>query len=171
MAAQTDSPSYSVRPATVNDVAAILDFIKQLALYEKEPDAVEATEETLRRNVFEKKYAEVLIAEEEVAGTEKPVGMALYFFSFSTWTSKPSLYLEDLFVNPPLRNKGIGKMLFRALGEVAKEKECGRMDWSVLTWNEPSIAFYTKVLGAKSMDGWQGMRLEKEGIDNLARLK
>ncbi|KAN0063324.1 Peroxygenase 1 [Thecaphora frezii] len=163
---------FSVRPAMVQDVGAILDFIKQLALYEKEPDAVETTEETLRLNVFERKYAEVLIAEQQGAdGSKTPVGMALYFFSFSTWTSKPSLYLEDLFVISSLRNKGVGKMLFRALGQVAKEKECGRMDWSVLTWNEPSIAFYTKVLGAKPMDGWQGMRLEKEGIDKLATLK
>lgn len=90
----------------------------------------------LRLNVFEKEYARVLIAEQKLDGEKKPVGMALYFFSFSTWTSKPSLYLEDLFVIPELRNKGIGKMLFRALGEVAKEKDCARMDWSVLTWNE-----------------------------------
>ncbi|SNX83366.1 related to n-acetyltransferase [Melanopsichium pennsylvanicum] len=162
---------YVIRRGTKADCPAILDFIQQLADYEKEPDAVKATVATLEENVFNKGYAEVLIAEQHLEGScATHVGMALYFYSFSTWTSKPSLYLEDLFVIPSLRNKGIGKLLFKALGQVAKEKDCGRMDWSVLTWNAPSIAFYTKVLGAEPMDEWKGMRLESEGIENLAKL-
>lgn len=161
---------FVIRRGTKADCPVILDFINQLAEYEKEPDAVKATVSTLEQNVFEKNYAEVLIAEQHDNSSVTPVGMALYFYSFSTWTSKPSLYLEDLFVIPSLRNKGVGKLLFKALGQVAQQKECARMDWSVLTWNAPSIAFYTKVLGAKPMDEWKGMRLEEKGIQDLANL-
>ncbi|KAJ1028738.1 hypothetical protein NDA16_001903 [Ustilago loliicola] len=124
----------------------------------------------LEENVFNKGYAEVLIAEQHKDSSVVPVGMALYFYSFSTSTSKPSLYLEDLFVIPTLRNKGVGKLLFKALGQVAQQKDCARMDWSVLKWNAPFIAFYEKVLGAKPMDEWKGMRLEHEGIENLSKL-
>ncbi|PWZ00747.1 acyl-CoA N-acyltransferase [Testicularia cyperi] len=172
MQAETKSAErrFSVRQGTADDCPAILDFIQQLADYEKEPDAVKATVDTLQENIFNKGYAEVLIAEQEQDGKKTPVGMALYFYSFSTWTSKPSLYLEDLYVIPTLRNKGVGKMLFRALGQVAQSKDCGRMDWSVLKWNAPSIAFYEKVLGAKPMEEWQGMRLETDGIAALAKL-
>lgn len=88
----------------------------------------------------------------------------------STWTARPSLYLEDLFVLEAHRNKGAGKALFRELGRIAKSSNCGRVDWSVLDWNEPSIAFYKQVLGAKPMDGWTGMRLEEEGIERLQTL-
>ncbi|SYW82366.1 related to n-acetyltransferase [Ustilago bromivora] len=144
--------------------------IQQLADYEKEPDAVEATVETLEENVFNKGYAEVLIAEQHKDCSVVSVGMVLYFYSFSTWTSKPSLYLEDLFVIPTLRNKGVGKLLFKALGQIAQQKDCARIDWSVLKWNAPTIAFYEKVLGAKPMDEWKGMRLEQQGIANLSKL-
>lgn len=89
----------------------------------------------------------------------------------STWTARPSLYLEDLFVLPQYRNLGIGKSLFRSLSTIAQEKNCGRMDWSVLDWNENSIRFYKDVLKAKSMDGWTGMRLEEEGIRKLGELE
>lgn len=88
----------------------------------------------------------------------------------STWTARPSLYLEDLFVLEAYRNKGAGKALFRELSRIAKSTNCGRVDWSVLDWNEPSIAFYKQVLGAKPMDGWTGMRLEEEGIERLQTL-
>ncbi|GAC96443.1 acetyltransferase [Pseudozyma hubeiensis SY62] len=161
---------FVIRRGTKADCPVILDFINQLAEYEKEPDAVKATVSTLEQNVFDKNYAEVIIAEQHDSSSVTPVGMALYFYSFSTWTSKPSLYLEDLFVIPTLRNKGVGKLLFKALGQVAEQKDCARMDWSVLTWNAPSIAFYTKVLGAKPMDEWKGMRLEQKGIQDLAKL-
>ncbi|ETS62771.1 hypothetical protein PaG_02513 [Moesziomyces aphidis] len=164
---------FTIRQGTKADCAIVLDFIQQLADYEKEPDAVKATVQTLEENVFNKGYAEVLIAEQHDSDSSSApvaVGMALYFFSFSTWTSKPSLYLEDLYVIPTLRNKGVGKLLFKALGQVAQQRDCARLDWSVLTWNAPSIAFYTQVLGAKPMDEWKGMRLEQQGIENLAKL-
>lgn len=120
-------------------------------------------------NVFEKKYANVILAIDP-ASNNKPVGMALYFFTFSTWTGKPSLYLEDLFVSESVRNRGAGKALFRALGKIAEQKDCQRMDWSVLTWNAPSIAFYEKVLGATRMEEWRQMRLETDGIKRLQSL-
>ncbi|KAJ1038232.1 hypothetical protein NDA10_003499 [Ustilago hordei] len=159
-----------IRKGGKEDCAAILDFIQQLADYEKEPDAVKATVETLEENVFNKGYAEVLIAEQHKDCSVVSVGMVLYFYSFSTWTSKRSLYLEDLFVIPRLRNKGVGKLLFKALGQIAQQKDCARIDWSVLKWNAPTIAFYEKVLGAKPMDEWKGMRLEQQGIANLSKL-
>ncbi|KAG2059637.1 diamine N-acetyltransferase [Suillus hirtellus] len=124
-----------------------------------------------RENIFEKKYAHTLLAFD---GTpEAPgiaLGMALYFFNFSTWTGKPGLFLEDLYVSPDARNKGIGKALFAELGKVAQEKGCARLDWSVLKWNTPSIAFYEKKLEAKAMEEWMGMRLEEQGIENLQKL-
>ncbi|CEL57459.1 Diamine acetyltransferase 2 OS=Bos taurus GN=SAT2 PE=2 SV=1 [Rhizoctonia solani AG-1 IB] len=140
------------------------------AEYEKEPDSAKATEELLIRNIFEKHHASALVA---CLGTpETPgetVGLALYFFNFSTWTGKPGLYLEDLYVAPEHRNLGVGKALFGHLGKVAEENDCPRLDWAVLKWNAPSIAFYEQVLGAKPMDEWKGMRLETEGIRNLRK--
>ncbi|KAF8609190.1 hypothetical protein BDV93DRAFT_432259, partial [Ceratobasidium sp. AG-I] len=93
-------------------------------------------------------------------------GLAIYFFNFSTWTGKPGLYLEDLYVSPEHRNLGVGKTLFGHLGQVAEENDCPRLDWA---WNEPSIAFYKQVLGATAMEEWQGMRLEREGIQTLRK--
>jgi len=97
------------------------------------------------------------------------IGLAVYFFNYSTWTGKPGLYLEDLFVKPEYRKMGIGKAFFGRLGKIAQEKNCARLDWSVLRWNQPSIDFYEKGLGAMQMSEWVGMRLEEEGIDNLKR--
>ncbi|PWN51928.1 acyl-CoA N-acyltransferase [Violaceomyces palustris] len=165
--------SITLRHASPEDIPTILGFIKDLAEYEKEPDAVKATPELLKENLFEKNHARVLLAEESDSSqteSKTPIGMALYFFTFSTWTAKPSLYLEDLYVSSEKRNKGVGKVLFAGLGQVAKAKGCARMDWSVLDWNEPSIAFYTKTLGAKKMEGWSTMRLEEEGIEKLGSL-
>lgn len=95
--------------------------------------------------------------------------MALYFFNFSTWTGRPGLYLEDLYVKPQQRGHGVGKALFVELGKIAQEKNCARLDWSVLKWNTPSIGFYEQSLGAKSLSEWMGMRLEEDGIENLKR--
>ncbi|KAH0826633.1 acyl-CoA N-acyltransferase [Lanmaoa asiatica] len=182
------SIQFHVRPATVDDVDTLLQLVHDLATYEKEPESAKATRELFRENIFEKGYAHALLAFEGARQEPGvPLGMALYFFNFSTWTGRPGLYLEDLFVKPEARNMGIGKALFAELGKVAQEKNCGRLDWSVLTvgarawsdslrnsfrhlqWNEPSITFYEKVLSAKRMDGWMGMRLTDEGIQNLTR--
>jgi len=155
--------NFNIRKATPVDTPIILHLITQLAIYEKLEHEVVTSVEELRENIFEKKHAEVIIAEEN----GKPVGFALYFYNFSTFLGKPGLYLEDLFVEPECRGKGYGKALLIALAKIAKEKNCGRMEWSVLDWNTPSIEFY-KALGAKPMDEWTVFRLTKEGIDNLS---
>ncbi|KAI0084157.1 acyl-CoA N-acyltransferase [Irpex rosettiformis] len=159
---------FFIRPAGVEDVDAILKLVVDLATYEKAADSVKATPELLRKNLFEKEYARTLLAflgTPEVPG--EAVGLALYFYNFSTWTGKPGIYLEDLYVTPETRGTGVGKALFSELGRIAEEKECGRLDWSVLKWNQPSIDFYEKTLGAVAMAEWQGMRLEGEGIQSL----
>jgi len=159
-----------LRGAQPEDVQAILQLILGLATYEKEPESAKATPELLRRNLFETPYAHALLA---FSGSPhapgEPIGLALYFFNFSTWTGRPGLYLEDLYVKPECRGQGIGKAIFGELGRIAEEKDCGRIDWSVLKWNQPSIDFYEKVLGAKSMSEWMGMRLEGEGIHSLRK--
>ncbi|KAF8552090.1 acyl-CoA N-acyltransferase [Imleria badia] len=161
---------FHIRPATADDVDTLLQLVQGLATYEKEPESAQATPELFRENIFEKGYAHALLA---FQGTPEepglPLGMALYFFNFSTWTGRPGLYLEDLFVKPEARNRGIGKALFGELAKVAQQRNCGRLDWSVLMWNEPSIAFYEKVLSAKRMDGWMGMRVTDEGIPNITK--
>ncbi|KAB5593641.1 hypothetical protein CTheo_2934 [Ceratobasidium theobromae] len=162
--------SFHVRPAERKDVPRIIQLIKDLATYEKELESAKATEELLILNIFERHIASALVA--CLGSPENPgetIGIAIYFFNFSTWTGRPGLYLEDLYVSPEHRNLGIGKALFGHLGKVAEENDCARLDWSVLKWNAPSIAFYEKVLGAKPMDEWQGMRLEVEGIQNLRK--
>ncbi|KAL4079620.1 acyl-CoA N-acyltransferase [Scleroderma citrinum] len=150
------SPTFHIRQATVNDVAIILDLIIALATYEKEPHSVKATPALRLRGTPEAPGASL--------------GMALYFFNYSTWTGRPGLYLEDLFVIPEARNIGIGKALFAELGKVAQDKNCARLEWVVLKWNEPSIAFYEKTLGARRMDEWMGMRLDERGIGELRKL-
>ncbi|KAH7104105.1 acyl-CoA N-acyltransferase [Auriculariales sp. MPI-PUGE-AT-0066] len=164
--------TWHIRKAQPKDVGAILKLIIGLAVYEREPDAVKATPELLHHNLFEKQYAQVLLA---FKGTvEQPgeaVGLALYFYNFSTWTGKPGIYLEDLFVDEAARGWGIGKALFAELGKDAEANDCQRIDWSVLKWNKPSIEFYEKVLGAFPMSEWQQMRLETEGIERLQKFK
>ncbi|KAJ7064917.1 acyl-CoA N-acyltransferase [Mycena amicta] len=157
-----------IRPARPDDVDDILGLIVQLATYEKEPESVKATPELLRKNLFETPYAHALLAFADE--TSKPVGLALYFFNYSTWTGRPGLYLEDLYVIPECRGTGLGKALFAELGKIAQEKNCARLDWSVLKWNQPAIDFYEKTLQAKPMSEWMGMRLEETGIENLKNL-
>ncbi|KAI6029807.1 acyl-CoA N-acyltransferase [Pisolithus microcarpus] len=161
------APSFHIRPATA-DVDTILKLIIGLARYENEPEStVKATPALLRENIFEKHYAHTLLAFEgtpDAPGT--PLGMALYFFNYSTWTGRPGLYLEDLFVVPEARNVGIGKAFFAELGKVAQAKVIPLLNSD---WNEPSIAFYEKVLGAKRMSGWMGMRLDERGITELEK--
>ena len=157
-------PNFHIRKATPEDTPTILHLITQLAIYEKLESEVITTVEELKTNIFKKNYAEVLIAEEN----DKPIGFALYFHNFSTFVGKPGIYLEDLFVEIEHRGKGYGKTLLVELAKIAKERNCGRLEWAVLDWNTPSIEFY-KSLGAKPMDEWTVFRLDKTGIENLAK--
>lgn len=154
----------SIRNATAADVPIILDFIRGLAEYEREPKAVIATEQDLLRDGFgpEPKYR-CLIAE----WNSKPAGFAFYFFNYSTWLGRPGLYLEDLFVWPELRGKGIGKALLQKLAQIAVEENCYGMRWQVLEWNEPALKFYD-TLGATIMDEWETMRLMEPALARLA---
>ena len=154
----------SIRPATKADVSIILGLVRALAEYEREPQAVVATEEDFIRDGFGPSPAfEVLLAEH--AG--EAIGFAFYFFSYSTWRGRPCLYLEDLFVRPEHRGRGAGLALMRALARKAVEKRCPRFCWQVLDWNEPSIAFYEK-LGAKVQREWLSVRLEGSALEALA---
>ncbi|GLB42334.1 putative acetyltransferase (GNAT) family protein [Lyophyllum shimeji] len=165
------SANWHIRPARQEDVPDLLQLIIDLATYEKAPDSVKATPEILRQNLFgETPFAHALLAFSGTADAPgEAIGMALYFFNFSTWTGRPGLYLEDLYVKPEHRAKGIGKAFFVELGKAAQAKNCARLDWSVLKWNKPSIDFYEQSLGATMMSEWVGMRLEEDGIENLKR--
>ena len=154
---------FTIRKATPEDTPVIFDLIKKLAVYEKMESEVITSVEELKENIFTHQFSKILIAEEN----EKPVGFALYFYNFSTFVGKPGLYLEDLFVEPEFRGKGYGKKLFVELAKIAKAEHCGRMEWSVLNWNQPAIDFY-KSLQAKPMDEWTVFRLDKKGITDLA---
>ncbi|OZJ05516.1 hypothetical protein BZG36_01883 [Bifiguratus adelaidae] len=164
-----DGSCFSIRPSTAEDVPLILSFIRRLAEYEKEPDAVKATESILSQNLFgPTPYAQVVIAYYQPANQpEVPVGFALYFFNFSTWTGKPGLYLEDLFVDQAYRGLGFGKRLLVYLAQVAKGRDCGRFEWVVLDWNEPSLQFY-KSLGAVAKKEWIVHRVDGKSLDDLA---
>jgi GNAT superfamily N-acetyltransferase len=155
---------FEIRSAVEADVAIILSLIRELAEYERAPDAVVATEAGLRDVLFgPKRSAEVLLALEN----GEAVGFAVYFYNFSTWLGRPGLYLEDLFVRPAVRGKGFGRTLLKRLAQIAKERGCGRMEWAVLDWNDPAIQFYRK-LGAEPMNQWTVFRLTEEGIAKLA---
>ncbi len=156
--------NFQIRPARVEDVPIILQLIRDLATYERAPDEVTATEEQLVDVLFgERPAAEVLLAFEG----ESPVGFAVYFYNFSTWLGRPGLYLEDLFVKPDKRGKGYGRALLVELAKIARDRECGRLEWAVLDWNEPAIKFY-RALGAKPMHEWTVFRLTRDGIAGLA---
>ena len=165
-----------IRPATPADVPVIARLIGDLAEYERLAHEVVLDPAKLHRHLFgPRPYAEVLIAEENSRDREsgrgeesrEAVGFALFFHNYSTFLGLPGIYLEDLFVEPAARGRGHGKALLAALAKLAVERECGRLDWSVLDWNEPSIAFY-KALGAKPMDEWTGYRLTGEALKKLA---
>jgi GNAT superfamily N-acetyltransferase len=147
-----------IRKAIEEDLPFILSFIKELADYEKLLDKVKVTEELLRESLFGAKgFVEVLIAEYE----GKPAGQALFFHNYSTFIGRPGIYLEDLYVRPELRGKGIGKALLQSLINLAKERNCWRIEWAVLDWNKPSINFY-KSIGANPMDEWIIFRLTED---------
>ncbi|MDK2968832.1 GNAT family N-acetyltransferase, partial [Lacrimispora sp.] len=142
------------RYAEESDTPLILEFIKALAEYEKMLDEVVATEELLKNWLFDQKKAEVLFA----LADGKEVGFALFFHNFSTFLGRAGIYLEDLFVRPEYRGKGIGKAMFHKLGAIARERGCGRLEWWCLDWNQPSIDFY-RSMGAESMDEWTVYRI------------
>ena len=153
----------SIRNASPEDVEMIFDFICELAVYEKLRDDVTATPDILMESLFVKRQAEVIIAEEE----GRALGFALYFHNFSTFKGRACLYLEDIFVKEEHRGRGIGKMLFKRLAQIAVERGCERFDWAVLDWNQPSIEFY-KGLGATPMDEWTVFRLTGEALHLMA---
>jgi GNAT superfamily N-acetyltransferase len=156
--------SLRIAPANESDVPIILSFIRKLAEYEKLSHLVVASEADVREHVFgANPVAEVLLAYWD----EEAVGFALYFRNFSTFLGQPGIYLEDLFVDPPHRGKGIGKALLARLAKIAAERGYGRLDWAVLDWNTPSIEFY-RSLGAVPLDAWTGYRLTGEALERLA---
>jgi GNAT superfamily N-acetyltransferase len=155
---------FEIRTTTEADVPVILQLIRDLAAYERAPDAVVATEAGLRDVLFgAKPSAEVLLALEN----GEPVGFAVYFYNFSTWLGRAGLYLEDLFVRPEKRGNGYGRALLIRLAQIASERGCGRMEWAVLDWNEPAIQFYRKI-GATPMHEWTVFRLTEDEIAKLA---
>jgi GNAT superfamily N-acetyltransferase len=154
-----------IRAATPDDTPVIAQLIRDLAEYERLTHEVRLSEDDLRAYLFgERPYAEVAIAED---GGER-VGFALFFHSFSTFDAKPGLYLEDIFVQPAARGHGHGKALLRHLAQLAVERECSRIEWRVLDWNEPSIAFYLSI-GAVALGDWTTYRLTSDAIAALAR--
>ena len=158
----------NIRPATPADVPQILRFIQDLAEYEREPDAVLATEADLLRDGFgPRKVFDCLIAEWTEAGAAQPAGFALYFYSYSTWEGHAGIYLEDLYVNPEHRGKGIGKALLTRVAAIAVAEGCPRYEWAVLDWNQPSIDFYHS-LGAVMKSEWKGMQVSGEALTALA---
>lgn len=164
MTIATALPDFVLRTASINDCQQILDFIKELAEYEKLSHEVVATVATLEETLFgEVSYAKAVLGEYQ----GKAVGYALFFHNFSTFTGRPGIYLEDLYVQPEMRGKGFGKCLLSYLAKLAVEKRCTRVEWSVLDWNEPSIQFYRSI-GAAPMDEWTVQRLDGDELTKFA---
>jgi GNAT superfamily N-acetyltransferase len=154
----------AIRSATRADLPLIAQFIRDLAAYEKLAHEVRFDEAVLGERLFgPRPYAEVVIGEIDGA----PQGFALFFHNFSTFEGRPGIYLEDLFVRPEARGSGLGKALLAHLAKLAVTRDCARLEWSVLDWNEPSIGFY-KVLGARMMDEWTIMRVDGDALSQLA---
>jgi GNAT superfamily N-acetyltransferase len=157
----------TIRPAVAEDVPQILEFIRALAEYEREPDAVTATEADLLRDGFgPNPYYWCLIAEQD----GRPAGFALCFFSYSTWLGRAGVYLEDLFVLPAMRGLGIGKALLQRVAAIAVEKDCPRLGWEVLDWNTPAIDFY-RAMGAEFLDAWRNVRVTGDALRRLAGVR
>jgi GNAT superfamily N-acetyltransferase len=155
----------TIRRAEVTDIPLILQLIRELAEYEREPQAAVATDADLLRDGWgpEPKFRCIIA---ELDGT--PTGFGLYFYNYSTWQGRPGLYVEDVFVRPDYRRLGIGKALFVHMAQIAVSENCGRFQWQVLDWNKPAIDFYGS-LGAKAMSEWLTMRMEGEALEQLAR--
>ena len=153
-----------IERATERDIPAIVRLVQLLAEYEKLAHAMVSSEDDFRKALFgPQRNVEALMAFSDDA----PVGFALYFYNFSTFLGKRGIYLEDLFVEPEHRGQGIGKALLQRLASIAKDQDCGRMEWSVLTWNQPSIDFYRR-LGAVTLEDWRTFRLTDEALQRLA---
>ena len=159
----TKVSNFKMRFAEENDTKLILDFIKELADYEKLLNEVVATEEILYDSLFVQKKAEVIIGEYD----GKAMGFALFFHNFSTFLGKSGIYLEDLYIKPEMRGKGLGKIMLSFLGKLAVDRNCGRLEWWCIDWNDPSIKFY-KEMGAKPMDEWTVYRVDDSALKNLA---
>ena len=161
---ETKVEGFQIKQAEREDTPLVLDFIKQLAEYERLSHMVVATEGRLEKYLFGKdRIAEVIIGYDQ----GKPVGFALYFYNFSTFLCRPGIYLEDIFVMEEFRGKGFGKAMLTYLAKLAVEKDCGRLEWAVLDWNEPSIEFY-KSLGAQMLDEWIINRVSGDSLHKLA---
>ncbi len=163
---QSPDPRIALRFATGDDAGLILDFIRQLADFEKMTDEVVTDEDQLRQSLFgERRVAEVVIASYD----GEPAGFALFFHNFSTFLGRPVIYLEDLFVIPKLRGRGIGQVLLSHLAEITVDRGCGRLEWAVLDWNTDAIRFYER-LGARPMDEWTVFRLTGDSSQELAQV-
>lgn len=157
--------SISIRPVIEQDVPLVLQLIRELAEYEKLSHEVEASESLLREHLFgPRPVAEAMIAELD----REPVGFALFFHNFSTFLGRPGIYLEDLFVRPHARGKGVGRALLTEIAKLAVQRKCGRLEWAVLDWNEPAIGFYN-TLGAVPMDQWTMFRVTGDALSKLAQ--
>lgn len=162
--AQHHASHVALRFATDDDADLILKFIRRLAAYERMSNEVVADEKLLRRTLFgERRFAEVVIASYD----GEPAGFALFFHNFSTFLGRPGIYLEDLFVDPEMRGRGIGRALLSFLAGLAVERGCGRLEWAVLDWNVDAIGFYER-LGARAMDEWTTFRIAGKALRQLA---
>ena len=160
--------SLNIRPATPADIPQILAFIRDLATYEREPDAVHATEADLLRDGFgPTKRFDCLMAGLNESGKTIPAGFALYFHNYSTWRGHAGIHIEDLYVNPEHRGKGIGKALLTSVAAIAVAEGCSRLQWDVLEWNTPAIGFYEQ-MGARMLMDWRTMRVTGEALPSLA---
>lgn len=160
---KTNIENFQIRFAEQKDTPLIFGFIKELADYEHMLNEVTGTEEMLRDSLFVQKKAEVIIGEFE----GMPVGFALFFHNYSTFLCKPGIYLEDLYIKPTVRGQGLGKAMLACLAKLAVERNCGRLEWWCLDWNQPSIRFY-KQMGAEPMDQWTVYRVDKQKLNDLA---
>lgn len=156
---------FSIRDASTDDVPLILSFIRELAEYEKRSSEVVADETLIRQNLFgERRFAEVILG--EFRGD--PVSFAVFFHNFSTFLGKPGIYLEDLYVQPGMRGLGVGKTMLSYLANLALERDCGRLEWSVLGWNQPALKFYDSI-GAEPMSEWTVQRITGDSLISLAK--
>lgn len=161
---QTRIKGFTIRFADENDARIIFDMVKDLAAYEKLGSTLEATEELFCESLFQRGVAQTLIGEYE----GKPIGYAIFFHNFSSFAGRIGIYIEDIYVRPEMRGKGFGQALFAHIAKIAVQRRCGRLEWSCLDWNKPSIAFYEK-MHARRLDDWTMYRLSGNALERMAR--